>query len=67
MVYNACENQLVSIGSDNKVRFTDCDSCVYSPDAVISVDSEPASMAITADEFIVVACEKEVPNFMLFL
>ncbi|CAK8688705.1 unnamed protein product [Clavelina lepadiformis] len=60
MVYNACENQLVSIGSDNKVRFTDCDSCVYSPDAVISVDSEPASMAITADEFIVVACEKEM-------
>jgi len=60
MVFNTTCNQLISVGIDNKVRFTDADSCEFASDKVVSLDSEPFSMAITSSGDLIIACEKEV-------
>lgn len=60
LVYDAASNQLISVGIDNKVRFTDADSCAYAADKIIPLDSEPFSMAFTADGNLIIACEKEL-------
>ena len=63
MVYNPAANQLVTAGLDNQVRFACADQGRYS-DQVVGVNSEPFSMVISADGYIVVACQQEV--LMLF-
>ena len=59
LAYNPDTNKLISVGIDNKVRFSDPDGCQYSPDGVVGLESEPFSMSLTSDGNIVVACEKE--------
>jgi len=58
MAYDPATNQLITVGLDNNVMFTDCDSCDFATSTSIKLDTEPKTLAITAEGYILVGCDK---------
>jgi len=60
VTYDSANDQLISIGIDDTLRYTQCEGVTHAKDAVsVSLSSQPSSLAINA-EYIVVGCEKSV-------
>ena len=58
MAFDAANNKLITVGLDNHVRITDADSCDFSTSQSVALDNEAGSLAVTAEGYIVVGCDK---------
>jgi len=58
MVYDSSTNQLITVGLDNNVMFTDCDACDFATSTSIKLDTEPKTLAITGEGYVLVGCDK---------